>query len=67
MPQEYNPDAPEDNDAALDKAVAHEDIQQGGGQSIPKQERLKRAVQQHPQRELPRVESIEPPDTPPRI
>jgi hypothetical protein len=54
-------------DAALDKELAHADIQQGADQSIPKQEQLKEKVQQHPQRDLPRVESIEPPETPPRI
>ncbi|MBI1989831.1 MAG: hypothetical protein HYS65_08870 [Betaproteobacteria bacterium] len=54
-------------DAALDRELAHEDIQQGANRSIPKQEQLKRAVQQHPQRDLPRVESIEAPETPPRI
>lgn len=54
-------------DAALDKELAHADIQQGADQSIPKQERLKEKVQQHPQRDLPRVESIEASETPPRI
>jgi hypothetical protein len=54
-------------DRTVDKETAHEDMQHGGTQSIPKQEELKRAVQQHPIRELPRVESIEPTETPPRI
>jgi hypothetical protein len=54
-------------DVALDKEVAHADIQQGAERSIPKQEQLKEKVQQHPQRELPRIESIEPTETPPRI
>lgn len=67
MTQEYKPDAPNEEDALLDKELAHEDIQQGADQSIPKQEELKRAVQQHPRRDLPRVESIEAPEAPPRI
>jgi hypothetical protein len=53
--------------AALDKELVHEDMQHGTDLSISKQEQLKRAVQQHPQRDLPRVESIEAPETPPRI
>lgn len=58
---------PRDNDTSLDKELAHEHIQHGEDQSIPKQEQLKRAVQQHPVRDLPRVESIDPSETPPRI
>jgi hypothetical protein len=60
------PGVPPEN-AALDKELVHADIQQGADQSIPKQEQLKEKVQQHPQRDLPRIESIEPPETPPRI
>jgi len=40
--------------------------QQSNERSIAKQERLKRAIKQHPQREIPRVESIEPRDAPPK-
>jgi hypothetical protein len=54
-------------DVALDKELAHADIQQGTDQSIPKQEQLKEKVQQHPLRDLPRVESIEASETPPRV
>lgn len=50
-----------------DPELTHEDIQQGSNRSIARQERLKRTVQQHPQRDLPRVESIDAPDAPPRI
>jgi hypothetical protein len=63
MTREKAKPEPRDNDTALDKELAHEDIQHGEDQSIPKQEQLK----QHPARDLPRVESIEPPETPPRI
>ena len=66
-PRDRKPTAETRDDSALDKELAHEDIQQGANQSIPKQEQLKRAVQQHPQRDLPRIESIEAPETPPRI
>lgn len=59
------PASPED--AALDKELAHADIQHGADQSIPKQERLKEKVQQHPQRDLPRIESIDASETPPRV
>jgi hypothetical protein len=55
------------SNAALDKELTHLDIQQGSEQSIPKQERLKEKVQQHPERDLPRVESIDPSEIPPRI
>jgi len=40
------------------------EMQQSNERSISKQERLKRAIKQHPQREIPRVESIEPRDAP---
>jgi len=66
-PRDRKPTAEAPDDSALDKELAHEDIQQGATQSIPKQEQLKRAVQQHRQRDLPRVESIEASETPPRI
>ena len=67
MAQENNSDATREEDALLDKKLVHEDIQQGADRSIPKQERLKRALKQHPQRELPRVESIDAPETPDRV
>jgi len=66
-PRDRKPTAETQDDLALDRELAHEDIQQGSKLSIPKQEQLKRAVRQHPQRDLPRVESIEAPETPPRI
>ena len=34
MTQEYKPDAPNEEDALLDKELVHEDIQQGADQSI---------------------------------
>lgn len=51
----------------LDKQLAHEVIQHGSDQSMPKEEQLKRAIQQHPQREVPRVDSIDPDEVPPRV
>jgi len=42
------------------------EIQQGtGGRSKAKDDRLKRAVRQHPTRDEPRVESVEPIELPP--
>ena len=56
-----------DTDALDERELAHEPIQHGVDQSISKQERLKHAVEQHPGRDLSRVESIEPPETPDRV
>ncbi|MGZ5094383.1 MAG: hypothetical protein ACXWIP_24460 [Burkholderiales bacterium] len=67
MTQEYEPAARNLEDALLEKEMAHEEVQQGTDQSIAKQEQLKRAVQQHPRRDLPRVESIEASETPDRV
>lgn len=40
--------------------VPEPEIQQGHGRSIARDERLKRSIRQHPQRDIPRVESVEP-------
>ena len=40
------------------------EIQQGEGRSIATDERLKRAIKQHPQRDEPKVDCVEPGDTP---
>jgi hypothetical protein len=61
-----SPDISPEN-AALDKELTHLNIQQGGDQSISKQEQLKEKLQQHPERDLPRIESIDPSETPPRV
>lgn len=42
------------------------EVQQGESRSVATDERLKRAIKQHPQRDEPKVDSIEPGDTPPR-
>jgi len=42
------------------------DLQQGGGRSNVTDERLKRVIKQHPQRDEPKVDSVEPGATPPR-
>jgi len=44
---------------------AEPEIQQGAGHSRAKDDRLKRIVRQHPNRDEPRVESVEKTDTPP--
>jgi hypothetical protein len=40
------------------------ELQQGGGHSAAREDRLKRTVRRHPQRDIPKVESIEPPEAP---
>ncbi len=40
------------------------EVQQSNQRSIAKQDQLKRIIKRHPQREIPRVESIEPRDAP---
>jgi len=40
------------------------EVQQSNERSIAKHERMKRVIKQHPQREIPRVEGIEPRDAP---
>jgi glycerol-3-phosphate cytidylyltransferase-like family protein len=68
MTQQRPDDQPTaDENSAIDQELAHDVIQHGSDQSIPKEEQLKRAVQQHPKRELPRVESINPDEVPPRV
>jgi hypothetical protein len=47
------------------------DLPETGGQessvrSIARDEAMKRIIKQHPQRDIPRVESIEPPEAPPK-
>lgn len=41
------------------------EIQQGDGRSIATDERLKRVIKQHPQRDEPKVDSVEAGETPP--
>lgn len=41
------------------------EIQQGDGRSIATDERLKRVIKQHPQRDEPKVDSVEPLELPP--
>lgn len=38
--------------------------QESNGRSIARDEAMKRIIKQHPQRDIPRVESIEPPGAP---
>jgi hypothetical protein len=42
-----------------------EEVQQGADRGSGKDERLKRVVRQHPQRDEPKVDSVEPGETPP--
>jgi len=41
------------------------DAQEGAGRSISRDERVKRAERQHPQRDEPRADSVEPDELPP--
>lgn len=41
------------------------EIQQGDGRSRTKDDQLKRIIKQHPQRDEPRVDSVEKNETPP--
>ncbi len=42
------------------------DVQASGARSIARQEQLKRIVKQHPQRDIPKVESVDPGEAPAR-
>jgi hypothetical protein len=42
------------------------EIQQGDGRSRRKDDQLKRIIKQHPQRDEPRVDSVEKNEAPPR-
>lgn len=50
-------------DKRREKESLELEIQQGQGRSIARDERLKRAIRHHPQRE-PMVDSVEPDETP---
>ena len=45
--------------------MSEAEIQQGGSRGIATDEVLKRVIRQHPQRDEPKVDSVEPGDTPP--
>lgn len=45
--------------------VPEPEIQEGAGRSISRDERIKRATRQHPQRDEPRADSVERDDLPP--
>ena len=45
-------------------AEAPENVQQGTSRGPGKDERLKRELRQHPQRDEPRIDSVEPGETP---
>ncbi|MGA8054494.1 MAG: hypothetical protein WCA12_11670 [Burkholderiales bacterium] len=48
-----------------DEAVPPTDLQHGDGRSPARDEQLKRVIKQHPQRDEPRVDSVEEDETPP--
>jgi hypothetical protein len=47
-----------------EKETSEPEIQQGHGRSIAKDEQLKRVIKQHPQRDEPKVDSVEAEETP---
>jgi len=47
-------------------ALPEPEVQQGDGRSHTKDDQLKRIIKQHPQRDEPRVDSVEQNETPPR-
>lgn len=42
-----------------------QEIQLGHGRSVAKDERIKRVIKKHPQRDEPKVDSVEPDEIPP--
>lgn len=60
MNRQQEPEPPKEEEAPLEP-----EIQQGEERSIGRDERLKRVIKQHPQRDEPRVDSVEPDETPP--
>lgn len=47
-----------------EEAPPEPEIQQSGGRSRVNDDRLKRVIKQHPQRDEPKVDSVEPGETP---
>ncbi|MDP1899981.1 MAG: hypothetical protein Q8K96_05960 [Rubrivivax sp.] len=45
--------------------IPEPEIQQGDEHSIATRERLERAVRRHPQRDEPKIDSVEPDEVPP--
>ncbi|HEY8709596.1 MAG TPA: hypothetical protein VIM34_16575 [Burkholderiaceae bacterium] len=45
--------------------MSEAEIQQGGSRGIAADQVLKRVIKQHPKRDEPKVDSVEPGDTPP--
>lgn len=60
MNRQQEPKPPKEEEEPLEP-----EIQQGEERSIGRDERLKRVIKQHPQRDEPRVDSVEPDETPP--
>jgi hypothetical protein len=56
---------PEQNPKRDEPSMSESEIQQGGTRGIATEEALKRVVKQHPQRDEPKVDSVEPDETPP--
>jgi hypothetical protein len=59
---DMNPQEPE----RREEQPSRQEIQQGEGRSIATDERLKRVIKQHPQRDEPKVDSVERGEAAPR-
>lgn len=55
---------PDRGSGAADVPPTDEPIQQGMERGIAKDERVKRVLRQHPKRDEPRIDSVEPGETP---
>lgn len=62
--QEMNPKTNPKTPMTSEKELEEPEIQQGGSRGVAKTEQLKRVVKQHPKREEPKVDSVEPGETP---
>lgn len=51
-------------DRSREKETMEFEVQQGHERSVARDELLKRAIRNHPQRDEPRVDSVEPDETP---
>jgi hypothetical protein len=56
---------PEQNPKPDEPSMSQSEMQQGGTRGKATEEALERVVRKHPQRDEPKVDSLEPDETPP--
>ncbi len=56
---------PQQNPKPEEPSMSESEIQQGGTRGIAAEDALERVVKQHPQRDEPKVDSVEPDEMPP--